>query len=293
MQWNQENVLKFIELYRNKELLWDPKHKLYFNKILKNDAWTEISEQMNCGASVQELKKKMESLLGQLRREKGKTKKSAAEVYKSSWYAYEHMTFLLDRNKPRTHMNTENLEGEDNHDSNMATPASENDVSREETERSILTEKAFSKPIEKAPKRKKYSHDSENEMINSAFKMLSSASAAVNEVSARASASDDSQIYANFIASKMRTYSQRTKNSLQHQISNLLFQADNGYFEYYQDYQGPHGYSSRQSSTPVQSPVTPNEPGPSSSQSILSATSPGIISDENDTQDSFRDLLSI
>lgn len=46
MQWDQETVLKLIEIYRTKEILWDPKHKHYYNKVLKNDAWVEISEEM-------------------------------------------------------------------------------------------------------------------------------------------------------------------------------------------------------------------------------------------------------
>ncbi|KAJ8709361.1 hypothetical protein PYW07_009187 [Mythimna separata] len=49
----------------------------------------------------------MTSLLSAFRREKNKTKKGkgtgkgASEVYKSKWYAYEAMSFLMDRDKPR------------------------------------------------------------------------------------------------------------------------------------------------------------------------------------------------
>jgi hypothetical protein len=36
MEWTQENVIEFIELYKRKEIIWDPKHPMHFNKIKKN-----------------------------------------------------------------------------------------------------------------------------------------------------------------------------------------------------------------------------------------------------------------
>jgi hypothetical protein len=42
MEWNQRNVIEFIELYKRKEIIWDPKHLMHFNKIKKKhmDRWT-------------------------------------------------------------------------------------------------------------------------------------------------------------------------------------------------------------------------------------------------------------
>jgi hypothetical protein len=42
MEWTQESVTEFIELYKRKEILWDPKHPMRFNKIKKKDAWEEM-----------------------------------------------------------------------------------------------------------------------------------------------------------------------------------------------------------------------------------------------------------
>lgn len=33
MEWNNDTVLHFIELYKNKPMLWDPKNSKYYNKF--------------------------------------------------------------------------------------------------------------------------------------------------------------------------------------------------------------------------------------------------------------------
>jgi hypothetical protein len=43
MEWTQENVIGFIELYKRKVVIWGPKHPTHFNKIKKkHDAWEEL-----------------------------------------------------------------------------------------------------------------------------------------------------------------------------------------------------------------------------------------------------------
>jgi hypothetical protein len=44
MQWTQQNVIEFIELYQTKEIRWDPKHQMHFNKIKKQDAWEKLEK---------------------------------------------------------------------------------------------------------------------------------------------------------------------------------------------------------------------------------------------------------
>jgi hypothetical protein len=55
-------------------VLWDPKNPKYYNKFAKNDAWTELAESIE--ADVEDCKKKMQSLLSSLRREKTKVSNS-------------------------------------------------------------------------------------------------------------------------------------------------------------------------------------------------------------------------
>lgn len=63
----KENVLEFIKMYRDKDILWDPENKSRFNEISKNDAWNEIAAEFSRHVSnevtVNECKKKMSSLL--------------------------------------------------------------------------------------------------------------------------------------------------------------------------------------------------------------------------------------
>jgi hypothetical protein len=47
MEWTQESVIEFIELCNRKEIFWDPKHPMHFNKIRKQDAWEELGKEMN------------------------------------------------------------------------------------------------------------------------------------------------------------------------------------------------------------------------------------------------------
>jgi len=38
MEWTQESAIELIELYKRKEIIWDPKHTMHFKKIRKQDA---------------------------------------------------------------------------------------------------------------------------------------------------------------------------------------------------------------------------------------------------------------
>lgn len=42
-EWSNETILNCIEMYHNKEILWNPLNKNNFNSLLKNDAWVSIA----------------------------------------------------------------------------------------------------------------------------------------------------------------------------------------------------------------------------------------------------------
>lgn len=73
MEWSKEDSLLLIQEYKKYQLLWDPRHKNYFNKIKKNEAWAEIAKTFN--TDVDKTRNKMASLLGSFRRERSKGKK--------------------------------------------------------------------------------------------------------------------------------------------------------------------------------------------------------------------------
>jgi hypothetical protein len=36
MEWTQESVIELINLYKRKEVIWDPKHPMHFKKKLES-----------------------------------------------------------------------------------------------------------------------------------------------------------------------------------------------------------------------------------------------------------------
>ncbi|CAI6371415.1 unnamed protein product [Macrosiphum euphorbiae] len=102
-KWSNVNTCIFIDLYKERPYLWNPKHLQYKNKLIRFDGLTEIGNIMKI--SVEECEKKIKNLLSQYAREKKRNqenKKSGAgaSTAKNIWFAYEQMHFLQDRNKP-------------------------------------------------------------------------------------------------------------------------------------------------------------------------------------------------
>lgn len=70
--WSNEFTLKFLELYQNEPVIWDPMHLYHKDRKQINDAWVRLREQLEC--PVTEIKKKKDSLMatfrGHLRKKK-------------------------------------------------------------------------------------------------------------------------------------------------------------------------------------------------------------------------------
>lgn len=111
MEWSNSNSIKLINEYKKYECLWNPCHDGYKSKTKKLDAWMEIAQTM--GGEVNEMKKKMESLLSSFRRERQKQEASkrtgsgTEDIYTSPWFAFDDMLFLLDKFTPKATINTE------------------------------------------------------------------------------------------------------------------------------------------------------------------------------------------
>lgn len=115
MDWTDDNVIRLINEYRERQCLWDPATPHYKMMNKKNDAWTDIANTLGC--DVEEVKKKMNSLLASFRRERAKERKkrfasgSDEVVRTSTWFAFRHLSFLLDKFTSRdTNKSTENLQ---------------------------------------------------------------------------------------------------------------------------------------------------------------------------------------
>nr|CAH7734496.1 unnamed protein product [Callosobruchus chinensis] len=86
----QDDKLVTFSLYESGRVLWDPKYEQYFSRQKEEDAWRDISISMEI--DVEEIKKKMTSLLGSFRRERSKEKISS--VLHFSRFLYLSLSLL-------------------------------------------------------------------------------------------------------------------------------------------------------------------------------------------------------
>ncbi|XP_072929368.1 uncharacterized protein [Epargyreus clarus] len=94
MSWTNDVVLEFLDLYRQEQLLWDPKHPLHRNRSEVTDAWHRIQSTLSITCSITDLKRKKESLMTSFRMHWNKKKKSP-DVYHISWFAFALMESFL------------------------------------------------------------------------------------------------------------------------------------------------------------------------------------------------------
>jgi hypothetical protein len=98
VEWSQENVLKLISLYEEKEVLWNVSLKNYHNREEREKALSTISAELDI--TPNKVKKKLETLRGQYYHETKKQEESrrsgngSEQVYKSKWFAYEALHFI-------------------------------------------------------------------------------------------------------------------------------------------------------------------------------------------------------
>nr|XP_026483151.1 uncharacterized protein LOC113391404 [Vanessa tameamea] len=122
MDWTNETVMRFLELYQTHPCIWDPKNRSHKNKTRLSDAWTDIKNKLAEPCTVQELKKKKESLMAAYRGYRTKIKKSEtpggkSEVYRPTWFAYSLMdSFLGTIYKCTLQINTEDKVHRDSQD---------------------------------------------------------------------------------------------------------------------------------------------------------------------------------
>lgn len=113
-EWSNELTLKFLELYQNEPVIWDPNHSHHKDKKKVKDAWVRLSQQLEC--SVAELKKKKDSVMASfrshLRKKKASIKSGAStnDIYKPVWFAYNYMeSFLAPSIECQTTINTKDI----------------------------------------------------------------------------------------------------------------------------------------------------------------------------------------
>ncbi|XP_074030549.1 uncharacterized protein [Leptinotarsa decemlineata] len=195
MEWTNSACLKLINLYREREVLWNPVHNDYKNKIKKLDAWNDISKIMK--GDTGEVKKKMESLLTSFRRERQKqdnsfkTGSGTDTIFKSSWFAFKDMLFLMDKFIPKETKNTE------------------------------VSQNIYS--FMKCTTEKNLPFLQFNSILRYYWK----------ETIASRKPRDDSTIFGEHVAAKPRKYSVHTQSEVEHLIGDILYKADKGLYEHH------------------------------------------------------------
>lgn len=76
MDWSNDLIVEFLELYEIEPVLWntkDPKHK---NRNHVNDSWQRIADNISTSFTVIELKRKKDSLMSTFRKLAAKVRAS-------------------------------------------------------------------------------------------------------------------------------------------------------------------------------------------------------------------------
>ncbi|KRT85324.1 Myb/SANT-like transcription factor, partial [Oryctes borbonicus] len=237
MEWDNEKCLQLIDLYRLKPEIWQSTHKLYSNRLKKQDAWNEMGSDM--GTTVDVIKAKLNSLLSSFRRERAResssvrTGKGQDEVYRSKWFAYKAFDFLMDKNKCKKTLystnkgNSQEPINEENEDTQNLIHEDKEEVTlldnlQSNSRENINAETTATKRMNfTSHRRRKCKHETEADpCIEEAYNVL--------KTSATRDACD---IYGEHIAMKLRNYSSRTQSVVQHLFNNILFNADMGQYD--------------------------------------------------------------
>lgn len=77
MEWTNEAIVEFIDIYENEPVLWNTKTPEYKNRNDQLDAWSRVRSKLRDGnIPIKELKKKRDSLMSTYRKLRNKIKES-------------------------------------------------------------------------------------------------------------------------------------------------------------------------------------------------------------------------
>ncbi|CAK9820685.1 hypothetical protein ANTPLA_LOCUS10770 [Anthophora plagiata] len=196
MDWTRDMGFALVNVYKNKEVLWNPQHCEYHQKNKRNDSWQEVADELSAiikkPVPALECKRKMDTFLSSFRRERVKKRKISETTegdsdrsHGATWFLFDALSFLIDKEVRRPPKNSVS-----NRDENNTNP-----------------------PPSKVNRRQ--SDDERNEKFSKTMETP-------NE--------DECYSYGMFIANKLKYYSAHTRSAVQHAMSNVLFKADMGYY---------------------------------------------------------------
>jgi hypothetical protein len=104
MEWSNEDIFKFIELYKSEPVIWDPKNASHSDRNKVNSAWERIKvglKEAGKQFSVKQLKTKKDVLMATFRklsqrvRQSMKTGSGTDEVNKPDWIFFDTLAKFL------------------------------------------------------------------------------------------------------------------------------------------------------------------------------------------------------
>lgn len=99
--WTAEQVIRLIQLYEARPVLWNVQYSGYKSCKVKSRAWHAISNKFQL--PVDEVKRKLANLLSSYRRERARVdmKVSMGIPYESQLYFYKHFHFMREVYQPK------------------------------------------------------------------------------------------------------------------------------------------------------------------------------------------------
>ncbi|KAG8332140.1 uncharacterized protein LOC124372360 [Homalodisca vitripennis] len=286
MEWTNDKVCQLIELYRDKPVLWDCRLKGYKDRNKKQDALQEIADVFGVDKAVVE--KKIKNLvchfLREIKKERDSSKSGAgnSDVYKSKWFCYNNMLFLQDRNTPNETTDTITQDEHTNKDGDTANQSQTVNQDQVAGPSGETPRKRVSLPKEQSdrpgggPQKKKKTTATEEAL------------SIMRSIQGRHKGMDQFKSFGEQVGLRIKDLpSSNAQKIAKHLISNILFEAEMGKY----DYGNPIGGSYSQPFYPtpnyVQQPISvpmppacPN-PNPCSEQlsfhGITQANSPDSV----------------
>lgn len=243
MEWSNDLVLEFIQIYEKYPVIWDPKNKQHKNRNDLADAWASIQKQLSGGFPVEALKKKKESLMATYRILKKKVSNSTRsgagtkDKYKPTWFAYEAMNRFLRRTKrANSTLSTEGgkstepeeaIFNESINDNDRGTGLSMDVVYEEDVPEYYEpdTAKEFLSPKqgqENRKRRKNVDDEIQKRMKQAADVLQILQNLPLHQEEKK----DECELYSQLLASKLRNLSAKTRIIVTNKIDNMIFEAE-------------------------------------------------------------------
>ncbi|KAF5288620.1 hypothetical protein FQR65_LT11991 [Abscondita terminalis] len=255
MEWDNELVLQLIDEYEKFPILWDGKNKDHFCRNKKNDAWAKIAS--NLELEVFEVKQKINSLLGSFRREKAKGKRSVGAgkgsdgIYKSKWFAFAKMSFLLNKNEIQATVQTK----VENFDQMQLYTQVEN-KDHDNVVHTVVPENLPTQILPSGPPKKKIKTVTGDLRSEEAYE--------VKNASLKPSA-DALSTYGQHIVNKLRTYTKTTQIEVEHAINSILYNADKGLYDRLLTQTSVNSFPTNYNVIDLMSPSSPSTSTPTAS----------------------------